>query len=454
MNKINNIGRYRWIICSLLFFATTINYLDRQVLSLLQPELAEIFGWSNMDYGYITSAFQFTYAIAVVFVGRWIDAVGTKKGYTYAIIIWSLGAALHACALYIGTIFSPIFSFLGITLSISVIGFIIARIALAIGESGNFPAAIKTVGEWFPQKERSLATGILNSGSNIGAVVAPLTVPLIYFYYGWQTTFILVGVVGFIWLIFWLFLYETPKNMLKKGKIKQTEYDYIYKDKIDETTEKYDKVSWFRLLTYRQTWSFFFGKFLTDGVWWFFLFWLPGYLKVQYNIEGTQVVLPLSILYTMTMVGSICGGWFPAYFANKGMQLYQARMRAMLVIALVPIVVLFAQPFGYISVWIPVILIGIGCSAHQAWSANIFTTVSDMFPGKAVASVIGIGTMAGGFSGVLVSLIAGKLLDYYKSLGQIDIGYTLIFTYCALAYILAWCVMKIFVPKFKFITDL
>ncbi|MDR2058368.1 MAG: MFS transporter [Dysgonamonadaceae bacterium] len=456
MNKFNDInakiGKYRWTICSLLFFATTINYLDRQVLSLLQPSLSEEYGWTNSDYANITAAFQFCYAIAVIFAGRFIDWIGTRKGYVWAIAVWSFAATIHAFAIGIGEVVSPVLSIIGIVLPVSVLGFIVGRIVLAIGEAGNFPAAVKTVAEWFPRNERSLATGIFNSGANIGAILAPLTIPWVAEYWGWQSAFVIVGCIGFLWIIFWILFYDSPQKMLAKGKINQAEYDYINEEKeniISQKSNTKEKVSWFKLLSYRQTWSFFFGKFMTDGVWWFFLFWLPAYLESQYNMKNTQITLPLTVLYSMTMAGSICGGWFPAYFIKKGFEPYRARMTAMLVIAIIPLMILLAQPLGYISMWIPVILIGIGCSAHQAWSANIYTTVSDMFPTKAVASIIGIGTMAGGISGVIISKTAGTLFDYYKTIGHIETGYTIVFSFCAVAYLLAWIIMKSLVPKFK-----
>ena len=455
-NKVNKMTKYRWMICGLLFFATTVNYLDRQVLSILQPSLSREFGWTNIDYGYITGMFQLAYAVAVLFVGRLVDRIGIRKGYLWAIFIWSAGAIIHAFALKIGTPLASALGAIGLVIPASVMGFMFGRLILAIGESGNFPAAIKTVGEWFPRKERALATGIFNSGANIGAILAPLTVPLIAMYMGWQYAFILVGIIGFVWMFFWTYLYRSPQEMLNKGSINRLEYDYITADAIEEESlseenavDEKQKISWFSLLQYRQTWSFFFGKFLTDGVWWFFLFWLPAYLKVRYNIEGTGLMLPLAVLYSMTMVGSICGGWFPAFFINRGMEAYKARMTAMLIIALFPLVVLLAQPMGDISMWIPVVLIGIGCSAHQAWSANIYSTVSDMFPNRAVGSITGIGTMAGGASGVIVSILAGKIFDHYEALGNISAGYTIVFAYCAIAYLAAWMVMKTLVPKFK-----
>lgn len=462
LNAANDkIGKYRWTICALLFFATTVNYLDRQVLSLLQPYLSEQFGWTNSDYANIAAVFQFSYAIAMLFAGRFIDLLGTKKGYAWALVLWSLGAVIHAFAVHIGGALSPLFSAMGIMLPVSVIGFMFARLVLGIGEAGNFPAAIKTTAEWFPKRERSLATGIFNSGSNIGAIAAPLSVPWIAGHLGWETTFVIVGGIGFLWLIFWGYFYDSPKALLEKKRITQEEYDHIHSDADEQAAEKaakdtgtQDKLNWFSLLGYRQTWAFVVGKFMTDGVWWFFLFWLPAYLKVQYGMTGTQIMIPLAVLYSMTMVGSIGGGWFPTFFINRGMKVYQARLTAMIVIAFFPLVVLLAQPLGSISYWFPILLIGVGASAHQAWSANIFTTVSDMFPKKAVASVTGIGGMAGGIGGVIISKVGGWLFDYYGSLGHIETGYTIMFAFCATAYVVAWVIMKILVPKFKPITDL
>ncbi|HFK5569995.1 TPA: MFS transporter [Elizabethkingia meningoseptica] len=452
-----SIGKYRWTICGLLFFATTINYLDRQVLSLLAPELTHEFGWSNSDYGNITAVFQFVYAISLLFAGRLIDKMGTKWGFAIAIVIWSLGAMMHAHAIDIGTAANSVMGWVGLaSVPVSIVGFVIARAVLGIGESGNFPAAIKTTAEYFPKKERALATGIFNSGSNIGAILAPLTVPVLSEKYGWESTFMIIGGIGFIWLIFWFLIYESPE---KQKRLSAEELAYIRSDvdtSVDQSENPEDakKVSWFRLLQYKQAWAFTIGKFLTDGVWWFFLFWLPKYLEVQYHLTGKQLALPLFVLYSMTMVGSISGGWFPMYFIKKGYLAYDGRMRAMFFIALFPLAVLAAQPLGSFGYWVPVILIGIGASAHQAWSANIFTTVSDMFPRKTVASVTGIGGMAGGIGGVLISKIGGPLFDFYEKKGSIETGYTIMFTYCAIAYILAWSIMKLLVPKYKPITDL
>lgn len=449
-------GRYRWTICALLFFATTINYLDRQVLSLLKPMLEDEFGWTNSQYANIASAFQFTYAVCLLFAGRIIDKMGTKKGYAWAIVIWSLGAIVHALAIPIGEVLVSSLGWLGLAaVPISVVGFIFSRAVLAVGEAGNFPAAIKATAEYFPKKERSFATGIFNSGTNVGAILAPLSVPWIATKYGWEMAFIIIGAIGFLWLIVWYMYYEPPHLQKRMG---QAERDYILAADAAEVAQQAasssQKIKWASLFKYKQTWAFSIGKFLTDGVWWFFLFWLPAYLKDQYGMTGTEIILPLVVLYSLTMVGSIGGGWFPVYFINKGYNAYDGRLRAMFVIALFPLVVLAAQPLGSISFWMPVILIGIGASAHQAWSANIFTTVSDMFPQKAIGSVVGIGGMAGGIGGVIVTKVGGALFDHYKALGHIETGYTIMFTFCATAYLVAWVIMKSLVPKFKLITDL
>lgn len=451
------IGKFRWTICALLFFATTVNYLDRQVLSLLAPQLSKEFGWSNTDYANITAVFQFVYAISMLFAGRVIDKLGTKAGFVWAITIWSIGAVMHAFAIPIGSAFVNVLGWIGVAaIPVSILGFMISRAILAIGEAGNFPGAIKATAEYFPKKERSFATGIFNSGSNVGAILAPLTVPWIAFNWGWQMAFILIGGIGFLWMFFWIWLYNKPE---KQKRLSAAEFEYIKSDNLDtvaadELVGDKQKVKWVKLLGYNQTWAFVFGKFMTDGVWWFFLFWLPKYLDAQYGMTGTQIMLPLAVLYSMTMFGSIGGGWFPVYFIRKGYNPYDGRMKAMLLIALCPLVVLLAQPLGGSTFWIPVLLIGIGASAHQAWSANIFTTVSDMFPKKAIGSVVGIGGMAGGIGGVLVSKVGGALFDHYKALGHIQTGYTIMFAFCAVAYLIAWVVMKALVPKYKPITDL
>ncbi|NDC78275.1 MAG: MFS transporter, partial [Chitinophagia bacterium] len=416
----------------------------------------EEFGWSNSDYADIASTFQIIYAISLLFAGRIVDRLGTKKSYSWAIILWSIGAIVHALSIPIGEALLPVVGWFGIlAVPASVLGFMFSRAVLAVGEAGNFPAAIKATAEYFPKKERSFATGIFNSGTNVGAILAPLSVPWMAKTWGWQSTFIVIGAIGFLWLIFWWMYYERPED---QKRLSPEEFDYIRSDGEEAPAPSGDapaaKISWYRLLAYRQTWAFTFGKFMTDGVWWFFLFWLPAYLKDQYQMTGTSIMLPLSVLYSMTMFGSIGGGFFPVYFMNRGYKPYDGRMRAMLMIAFIPLVVLAAQPLGGISYWFPVLLIGIGASAHQAWSANIFTTVSDMFPNRAVGSVVGIGGMAGGLGGVIITKIGGRLFDHYKALGHIETGYTIMFTFCAVAYLLAWVVMKSLVPKHKAIDDL
>jgi MFS transporter, ACS family, hexuronate transporter len=449
------IGKYRWTICGLLFFATTINYLDRQVLSLLSTDLSKQFNWSDSDYANITAVFQFVYAISMLFAGRIIDKLGTKTGYILAIIIWSIGAIMHAYAVPLGEGISNLFVWVGIgAVPFSIAGFMISRAVLGFGEAGNFPAAIKATAEYFPKKERSLATGIFNSGSNVGAILAPLTVPWIAMNWGWQSAFIIIGAIGFLWMFFWFAFYDKPEN---QKRLSSAELNYINDGEevvVIPDNAIVEKTAWIKLLGYKQTWAFVFGKFMTDGVWWFFLFWLPKYLEAQFGLVKTEITFPLAVLYSMTMIGSIYGGFFPQYFINKGYNAYEGRMKAMLVIALFPLIVLLAQPLGYISFWMPVLFIGIGASAHQAWSANIFTTVSDMFPKKAIASVIGIGGMAGGLGGVIVSKVGGALFDHYKALGHIQTGYTIMFVFCSVAYLVAWTVMKTLVPKYKKITDL
>lgn len=422
------IGKYRWRICGLVFFATTINYLDRQVISLLKDDYLEpLFGWSENDYANLVIAFQLSYALGMLGAGWVIDKVGTKIGYALALTVWSIAAVLHAFAR-------------------TTAGFFGARALLGVSEAGNFPAAIKTTAEWFPKKERALATGIFNSGSNIGAIAAPLTVPLIAAEWGWEWAFIITGAIGFLWLIFWFAYYEHPS---KHKKVRAPELEYIHSD-VDEQADvvtQHEKVSWFKLLTYRQTWAFVMGKFLTDPIWWFYLFWLPSFLNKEYGMEKTELAIPVAVVYTISTIGSIFGGWLPGFLMKKGWVVYRARKTSMLVVAFCVLPVVAAQALGAISPWLAILIIGVATAAHQAWSANLFTITSDMFPKKAVASVVGIGGMAGGFGGMLVSKLAGKLLDHYKELGSIETGYYIMFFVCGSAYLLAWLVIHFLVPK-------
>jgi ACS family hexuronate transporter-like MFS transporter len=446
----NAIGTYRWTICALLFFATTINYLDRQVLSLLAPSLTKEFGWSNTDYANIAAAFQFIYAVALLCIGRVVDRLGTKLSYQLAILVWSLGAIAHAYSIWVGEAVNSLFTSVGIAaVPVSVAGFIVARAILAIGEAGNFPAAIKATAEYFPKAERSFATGIFNSGANIGAILAPLTVPVLAAIWGWEAAFVWIGAIGFLWMIFWAIFFDEPTRQKRLGKAELAYIQAGAGEQPQDANAQVAKPSWGALLRMRQTWAFAFGKFMTDGVWWFFLFWLPKYLSATFGISATDMALPLAVLYSMTMVGSIGGGWWPTVFIQRGDAPLDARMKAMLRIAAFPLVVLLAQPLGHFSYWVPVILIGIGASAHQAWSANLFTTASDMFPKHSVASVVGIGGLAGGIGGVVVTKLGGALFDYYGALGQIQTGYMIMFAFCATAYLIAWVVMKLLIPAHK-----
>jgi MFS transporter, ACS family, hexuronate transporter len=431
MNDVNKaIGRYRWTILALVFFATTVNYLDRQVISLLKDDYLEpLFGWKESDYANIVMAFQLCYAIGMLGAGWVVDKIGTKLGYALSLLAWSFAAIGHA--------------FAGSTL-----GFLAARSILGVSESGNFPAAIKTVTEWFPKKERALATGIFNSGTNIGAIIAPLVVPLIALYWGWKWAFILTGAVGLLWLFFWFAMYEVPG---KHPKLKKAEYDHIHSD-MDESAsggKQTEKVGWLKLLTYRQTWAFVIGKFLTDPVWWFYLFWLPSFLNKQYGMSKTDYAFPIAVVYTMTTFGSIFGGWLSSNLIMKGWEIYKARRISMLIFALCAIPVASAQALGQHSYWYAIFIIGIAASGHQAWSANIYTTASDMFPKKAIGSITGIGGMAGGLGGILISKTAGILLDHYKALGSIKTGYYIMFIICGSAYLIAWIIFNALAPKMK-----
>ncbi|MFN3941995.1 MAG: MFS transporter [Flavobacterium sp.] len=497
--------QFRWIIVVMLFAATTINYLDRQVLSLtwkdfIQPE----FHWNNNDYGNITALFSIFYAISMLFAGKFVDWMDTKKGFLWAIGIWSVGAILHA---YCGIATSGILTGnwfvgfegakehvstvkdIGSVISVSVTLFIFARLVLAVGEAGNFPAAIKATAEYFPKKDRALATSIFNAGATVGALAAPLTIPFIAKAMGWEMAFIIIGASGFVWMGFWIFYYKKPEV---HPKVNEAELTYIQQDQndsegniIEESTTTFSFKECFK---YKQTWAFIVGKFLTDGVWWFYLFWTPAYLSSVYGMDSTQSAIPLVILYAITLL-SIIGGWLPKYFVDtNGMNPYAGRMRAMLIFAFFPLLALLAQPAGDISFWFPVLIIGIAGAAHQAWSANIFSTVGDMFPKKAIATITGIGGMAGGVGYFLINKGSGVLFDFaHKTWTTIDgvpllqkfpqyanerlpeglfqelqnsgavivdginKGYMIIFSICAVAYLTAWMIMKTLVPTYKVI---
>ncbi len=423
---------YRWRICALLFFATTINYIDRQVIGLLKPVLEEDFGWSEADYGTIVTAFSAAYAIGLLLFGRFIDRIGTKLGYTLSVVVWSIAAMGHALAR-------------------STVGFGVARAVLGFGEAGNFPAAIKAVAEWFPKKERALATGIFNSGANIGAVAAPIVVPMLLNWYGWQEAFILTGVIGFVWVIFWWFGYALPE---RHRRINSAELRHILSDSDGEKTddETISKQNWADLLKNRLTWSFVVGKFMTDPIWWFFLFWLPSYFSSVFQINFTEPNLHLAVIYTATTLGSIGGGYLSGWLIARGFSITKARRSAMLIFALLVIPIVFAQ-FTQ-NVWVAVGLISLAAASHQAWSANIFTTVSDTFPKSAVSSIVGIGGMAGSIGGIFFPLLIGILLDFYKKSRNIIAGYNILFTLCGSAYILAWVVMYFLSHKPKSKKDL
>ncbi|MGV3530586.1 MAG: MFS transporter [Flavisolibacter sp.] len=422
MEKIK-IGNYRWLICGLLFFATTINYIDRQVIGLLKPVLEKEFHWSEVDYGYIVMAFASMYALGYVVFGSVIDKVGTKIGYSISVFVWSVAAILHAFVK-------------------STLGFGVVRGLLGLAESGNFPAGVKAVAEWFPKQERALATGIFNSGTSIGAVVAPILVPWILGVYGWQEAFWITGALGFIWLVFWIIFYEVPA---KQKRLKQTEYDYIHAGQ--PSTEVTTKLKWTQLLGLRQTWVFIVGKVLTDPIWWFFLFWLPSYFADAFNLDLTKPSPQLAVVYLATTVGSVGGGYLSSYLIKKGWPVLKARKTTLFIVAIAVMPIFFARYAT--DIWVAVLIISIATAAHQAWSANIFTIVSDIVPKKAVSSVVGIGGMSGSIASTLFPLLVGSLLAYYKNAGNITAGYNLLFIICGSAYLLAWIIIELITKKMK-----
>jgi len=469
---------YRWTIVALLFVATTINYLDRQVLSLTWDEFIKPeFHWDENHYGTITSIFSIVYAISMLFAGRFVDWLGTRKGFLWAIGVWSVGACLHALCgvvteqwvgLHTAAELAQAAGDVAVLIStISMYCFIVARIVLAIGEAGNFPAAIKVTAEYFPKKDRAYATSIFNAGASVGALIAPLSIPFLAAAFGWEASFIIIGALGFLWMGFWVFLYKKPDQ---NPHVNSAELNYILSDRESQDEDERrasavqeKKISMWDCFKYKQTWSFAFGKFMTDGVWWFFLFWTPSYLSTQFGIK-TSSGLGVALIFTLYAIAtlSIYGGKLPSIIIKKtGMNPYAARMKAMLIFAFIPLLVLSAQPLGTISPWLPVIMIGFGCAAHQSWSANIFSTVGDMFPKHAIATITGIGGMAGGIGSMLLQKSAGKLFVYagethmtFLGFEGKPAGYFMVFCFCAVAYLIGWTVMKSLVPKYKPITDL
>jgi ACS family hexuronate transporter-like MFS transporter len=419
------IGNYRWVVCGLLFFATTINYVDRQVIGLLKPALSIEFNWTEVDYGYIVMAFAAMYALGYLVFGSLIDKVGSKIGYTISVFVWSVAAMLHAVVK-------------------STLGFGFARGLLGLSESGNFPAGVKAVAEWFPKKERALATGIFNSGTSIGAVVAPILVPWILGVYGWREAFLITGSLGFIWLVLWLIFYEIPS---KQKRLKQPELEYINSD-VDETAvETGVKIKWHQLIGFRQTWVFIVGKVLTDPIWWFFLFWLPSYFADAFKLDLTKPSWQLVVVYVATTFGSIGGGYLSSKLIKMGWPVLKAR-KITLLISAIAVTPIFLARFAT-DIWVAVAIISIATAAHQSWSSNIFTIVSDIVPKKAVSSVVGIGGMSGSIASTLFPLLVGTLLAYYKNLGHITAGYNVLFIIAGSTYLLAILIIHLLTKKMK-----
>jgi len=408
-------GNFRWTICALLFFATTINYIDRQILGILAPELQKIIGWSEVEYGNIVTAFQTAYALGLLLFGRFIDRYGTRIGYSIAILVWSVAAMAHAAAR-------------------TAFGFGIARFTLGLGEAGNFPSAIKAVAEWFPKKERALATGIFNAGCNVGAVIAPAIIPWITVTFGWPAAFLATGAIGFIWVLFWILLYDVPE---KKKRLSQKELAHILSDPAEPAPEK---IGWLRLLKYKQTWAIVIGKFLTDPIWWFYLYWLGKFLNARFGLTLIKLGLPLIAIYALADVGSVGGGWLSSALIKKGGTVSRSRKTVMLACALCVVPVMAANQVS--GLWSAVLLIGLAAGAHQAWSANIFTFASDMFPKKAVGSVTGLGGMAGAIGGMLFSTLAGHILEWTGS-------YFILFIISGSAYLLALGIIQVLAPRLE-----
>lgn len=415
-------GNYRWTICTLLFLATTINYVDRQILSLVKPILDVELGWSNEEFGIVNAVFQGTYGIGLLFFGWFVDRYGAKVGYAVSIVAWSLAAMGHSVVS-------------------TVTGFMIARASLGVSEGGNFPSAIKATAQWFPKRERAYATSIFNAGTNVGAILAPAIVPWIAYSYGWEMAFVFAGIAGLLWLLLWIPLYHAPEKSRRLGAAERA---LIESDREDANENQ--KVSWLRLLRYRQTWSFIVAKFMTDPVWWFFLIWLPDYFKKTRGLDIKESWIHLVTIYVIVTILSIFGGWVIGYMNKLGWSITRARKTGMFVFALCVIPIFLVAELGE---WGAVLLIGLAGAAHQAWSANLYTTVSDMFPKKAVASVIGIGGMAGATGGMLFPIFSGRLLDNFTAMGNVTAGYTILFTICAFAYVITFLFHHLLAPRFE-----
>lgn len=471
-------SNFRWTICIMLFIATTVNYLDRQVLSLTFPDFIKPeFHWTDADYGTITAWFSLVYAVACLFAGKFIDWMGTKKGYLWAIFVWSVGACLHAaCGLAtcwfvdgVETVAALRTVQAGSAAAAAIAGvsvwlFLACRIVLALGEAGNFPAAIKVTAEYFPKKDRAFATSIFNAGASVGALAAPLTIPVLAKHCGWEMAFIIIGAAGFVWMFFWQWLYTKPEasKFVNAEELAYMQQDEAAEQAAVQTAVAKDEkpIPFLSCFTYRQTWSFIVGKFFTDGVWWFYLFWAPAYFKEQGHGPATGMGQALIFtLYLIVTVVSIYGCKLPTFFVEKlGMNPYEGRMRAMLIFAFFPLAALITQPLAGISVWFPAVLIGLAAAGHQAWSANIFSTVGDMFPKSTIASVTGMGAMAGGVGSFIINKCAGSLFTYAEAQGQAfsflgfagkPAGYMIVFCCCAVAYLIAWSLMKTLVPRYS-----
>ena len=417
-------GRYRWVVCGLLFFATTVNYMDRQILSLLKPILDGQLHWSNEQFGGVNSAFQGAYAIGGLIFGYLVDRLGTKIGYAISITGWSLAAMGHALVTSVG-------------------GFFVARMCLGISEAGNFPSSIKTVALWFPKKERTLATSLFNSGSNFGPIIAPIVIPWIALTWGWQMAFIVAGLAGLIWLAFWLPLYQVPE---RQKRLSADELAYIQSDRDETHDEGAGKIPWLRLFRFRQAWSIIVARFMTDPVWWFFLIWLPDYFKKTRNLDIAHSWMHLATIYLIITLLSNIGGWLPGYLMKLGWSVTRARKTAMFIFALCVVPILFVTHVGD---WAAVFLIGLAGSAHQAWSANLYSTASDMFPKRAVGSLIGLGSAAGSTAGMIFPIFCGFMLDKFTAAGNVTGGYSVLFIICAFAYLVAFGLNHLCAPKFE-----